>query len=282
MLPTENDRKSSRLGHATFVFSGAVIIVLLLGLLANHCDRWVTSVRAIRRTKEERSGLTPFFEHQFLSAELATLNVMKSDKSSEKPANINTELPTLSSFLLSDVQQMRPEGWSRLVSTFGPVVYRWCRVSGVTQDDAPDVVQEVFVTVARKVADFERRREQGSFRAWLATITRSRVRDFFRRQAKRGIAVGGTDAWNRLQQEPDMLDSTINTQSMQDQLLQHVARSVQSEFEPKTWQAFWLMAVEEKPAGMVAEQLGMNVASVYQAKSRVLRKLRSRVSEIPL
>ena len=191
------------------------------------------------------------------------------------------EIPTLSSFLLSDVQQMRPEGWSRLVHTFGPIVYRWCRASGVSDADAPDVVQEVFATVARQIESFERRKERGSFRSWLATITRSRVRDFYRRQAKRSVAAGGTEALQRLQNEPDELDSTITVNGIQHQLLRHVTESVKAEFEDTTWQAFWMTAVEEKRAADVAEALGMNVASVYQAKSRVLRKLRQRMTEVP-
>jgi DNA-directed RNA polymerase specialized sigma24 family protein len=88
------------------------------------------------------------------------------------------EIPTLSTSFLGQVQGMDPAGWSRLVMTFAPIVYRWCRRSGIRESDAPDVMQEVFATVARGIVDFERRQEQGSFRAWLATITRSRVRDF--------------------------------------------------------------------------------------------------------
>lgn len=204
----------------------------------------------------------------------------------EKPPAPPSELPTLSSFLLSDVKQMRPEAWGRLVSTFGPIVYRWCRSSGVSQDDAADVVQEVFATVARGIVSFERQKEEGSFRAWLATITRSRVRDFFRRKSKGGdAAIGGTAALQRFQaeplQNPAPLESTIDSTNMRNEILKSVTESVRAEFEAQTWQAFLLTTVEDKPASAVAEQLGLSVASVYQAKSRVLKKLRQRMSEIP-
>lgn len=202
-------------------------------------------------------------------------------KNEEKKAESGNEIPTLSSFFLSDVRSMSPEGWSRLVNTFGPIVYRWCRASGVSHNDAPDVVQDVFTTVARGIAKFERQKESGSFRSWLATITRSRVRDFFRLQSRRGQAPGGTDAWQRLQREPDLLDSTVTVAGMRNQLLHRVTESVKSEFEETTWQAFWMTAVEEKSAALVADHLGINVASVYQAKSRVLRKLRQRMAELP-
>ena len=183
--------------------------------------------------------------------------------------------------LLDGVQRMEPESWGRLVGAFGPIVYRWCRTSGVGESDAADVVQEVFTSVARGIPSFERAKESGSFRSWLATITRNRVRDHFRRQAQRYAAEGGTDALVQLQQHADSLDSTISPDSIASPLVRQVLESVRAEFEETTWEAFWLSAVEGQQASLVAESVGISVASVYQAKSRVLRRLRQRMSELP-
>ncbi|TWU59338.1 RNA polymerase sigma factor RpoE [Rubripirellula tenax] len=201
--------------------------------------------------------------------------------------------PTLSSMLISGVKEMDAESWSRLVNTFGPIVYRWCRTSGIAPSDAPDVVQEVFASVARGIGDFQRQKAEGSFRSWLATITRNRVRDHFRRLAKRaaaeGRATGGAEALDQLHQirqlhqiqEEDLLDSTICPASIESPLIRQVLASVESEFEATTWQAFWATAVDQQPASTVASTLGLSVASVYQAKSRVLRRLRTRMAELP-
>ncbi len=191
------------------------------------------------------------------------------------------EHPTLSSMLLAGVQQMDPEGWSRLVNTFGPIVYGWCRSSGVPESNAADLVQEIFTSVARGIGNFQREKPVGSFRSWLATITRNRVRDYFRRQAKYQQAQGGTEAWERLQQHADSLDSSISADAIESPLVRRVVESVRAEFEPATWQAFWMTTVAGKQASEVAETVGISVASVYQAKSRILRRLRARMSEIP-
>jgi RNA polymerase sigma-70 factor (ECF subfamily) len=204
--------------------------------------------------------------------------------------SLHNDHPTLSSMLLGGVRELDAESWSRLVGTFGPIVYRWCRTSGITASDAPDVVQEVFASVARGIGDFQRKKEEGSFRSWLATITRNRVRDHFRRSAKRGEAeghaIGGTDALNQLNQVgcdigPDDLDSTICPESIQSPIVRQVLAFVESEFERTTWDAFWSATVEEQPASLVATKLGISVASVYQAKSRVLRRLRTQMAELP-
>lgn len=62
-----------------------------------------------------------------------------------------------------------------------------------------------------------------------------------------------------------------------------VKRSIQwvrAESEERTWQAFWrVMADGQRPAG-VAQELDMSPAAVYQAKARILRRLRQHLSEL--
>jgi RNA polymerase sigma-70 factor, ECF subfamily len=47
-----------------------------------------------------------------------------------------------------------------------------------------------------------------------------------------------------------------------------------AEFEPRTWEAFRRAVVEHQPPARIALELGMSIDAVYQAKSRVLRRLR--------
>lgn len=221
---------------------------------------------------DERKRLTPFLGFVWFR-----LSVMDHEGNHRRPA----EHPTLSSPFLEGVKGKDPVQWSRLVETFGPIVYRWCRTSGVAERDSPDVVQEVFSSVARGIADFERKKESGSFRSWLATITRNQVRDHFRKLAIREQAEGGTEALDRLQQKADSLDESIDGDSISSPLVRQVLKSVQAEFEPTTWRAFWMTTIENQPAASVAETTGLSIASVYQSKSRVLSKLRKRMAELP-
>jgi RNA polymerase sigma-70 factor (ECF subfamily) len=198
---------------------------------------------------------------------------------------VRPEHPTLSSGLLDGARRMDSESWSRLVNTFGPIVYGWCRTSGVPESDAADIVQNVFVSVAKGISSFEHQKKNGSFRSWLATITRNRIRDHFRRQAHREVATGGTDAWQQIQRHPDELadelDSTICPETASGAIHRRVLDSVRAEFEATTWQAFWFTAVEGKTAAEAAETIGISISSIYQSKSRVLRRLRQRLTELP-
>src|SRR5262245_36645258 len=90
--------------------------------------------------------------------------------------------------LLQRVQARQPDAWERLVDLYAPLVLHWCRRGGLHGDDADDVFQEVFRSLAEHIADFRRDRPGDSFRGWLRTITRNKLLDHFRRIKKHPIA----------------------------------------------------------------------------------------------
>ena len=61
-------------------------------------------------------------------------------------------------------------------------------------------------------------------------------------------------------------------------LSRRAAELVQAEFEPRTWAAWWKTAVEGRQAADVADEMGMSLAAVYKAKSRVLLRLRQELA----
>jgi RNA polymerase sigma-70 factor (ECF subfamily) len=49
--------------------------------------------------------------------------------------------------------------------------------------------------------------------------------------------------------------------------------------QPATWQAFWRTAVEGHDPRQAARDLGLTLAAVYLAKSRVMARLRALIRE---
>ena len=88
------------------------------------------------------------------------------------------------STLLRLVRDRDPEAWRRLVHIYGPLVYQWCRSRGLQPSDAADVMQAAFHAAAANIGQFEGSAGAGSFRAWLWTIARNKLRDFYRHQAR--------------------------------------------------------------------------------------------------
>jgi RNA polymerase sigma-70 factor (ECF subfamily) len=189
----------------------------------------------------------------------------------------------LSSSLLVRVKARDREAWERLVRLYGPLVFRWCRQAGVPAADTPDVGQEVFLAVARKVQDFRRDRAGDSFRAWIRTITRHKVFDFHRARRDEVVAAGGSDALTSLHQAPTLdhdEDSDASEAEETTLLYQRALELIRDEFEERTWQAFWRVAVEEQRPPDVAAALGMTPNAVYLARSRVVRRLRQEFADL--
>ena len=180
--------------------------------------------------------------------------------------------------LLERVKSQEQDAWASLVHLYAPLVYRLCRVAGIPTNDASDVVQEVFRAVSRNIDKFQRDRPGYSFRAWLLTISKNKIRDHFRQMAKRPAAVGGTDMQAIVQQVPELTWESSPDGSNFDSdsdLMRRAIQLVRNDFAESTWQAFWCVTIDGRSTDVVAEQVGMSKWSVYQAKSRVLARIRN-------
>lgn len=176
--------------------------------------------------------------------------------------------------LLAQVKARDAVAWTQLVQLYGPLIYGWCRRSGIEAEDARDVVQDVLGSVATSIDDFRGFGPRGQFRAWLRTITRHRVADHVRRRVGSPRAVGGSAALEQLENVPEPLEESSDDAAEADTVWQGVLELVRAEFADRTWQAFWQTAVDHQRGVDVAKSLGMTVDAVYQAKSRVLRRVR--------
>lgn len=181
-----------------------------------------------------------------------------------------------SSSLIARVQRRDAEAWEVLARLYGPLVYAWARQRSLQDQDAADVVQEVFQSVARAIDRFDDGQPGSTFRGWLWTITRNAIRQHARVRARQAVAVGGTDAQQRMQALPQATDDDREPDppAGRSALVHRALRLIRDEFEPATWQAFWSMTIDGRAAGEVAEELRLTPGAVRQAKYRVLCRLR--------
>jgi RNA polymerase sigma-70 factor (ECF subfamily) len=184
--------------------------------------------------------------------------------------------PSVRASLLERLRAGHAEAWERLTRLYGGTVYVWCRRAGVSEADAADVSQEVFAAVARHIADFRRDRPGDSFRGWLWTITRNKVRDHRRRLADQARATGGTTAQEVMNQvaEAARPGSETAAEGESGDLYRRALELIRSEFAERTWRAFLMVTVEGRRPADAAAELGTTPGAVYIAKSRVLKRLR--------
>ena len=182
--------------------------------------------------------------------------------------------PDTSWSLLRSVQDGSPEGWRRIVDLYAPVVARWCRRWGLQAADVENVLQDVFLTVARHLATFRGDPGSGRFRAWLSTITRTRLSDHRRSAGREPPAVGGDEGRRRLEDLATPGDDGQVDPVFRDLELRRALDLVRAEVTSPTWDAFWRTAVEGRTAEDAAADLSLSAGAVRLAKLRVLRRLR--------
>ena len=190
--------------------------------------------------------------------------------------------------LLALLKANDSDGWQRLVQLYSPLIYFWCRGMNLPEQDMPDVFQEVFHAVSRNIEGFRRDRPGDTFRGWLRTVTKNKVRDHYRRQQKEPQPIGGTDAQIQLSQQSAAGMHDANDDAAEEagedqaywELLQRALAAVRPHFQEQTWQAFGRVVLEGKTPCEVADELSMRPGTVRVAKSRVLQRLRQELGDL--
>jgi RNA polymerase sigma-70 factor (ECF subfamily) len=173
--------------------------------------------------------------------------------------------------------------WMEFVETYESVVLRYCIGHGLQLSDAREVVQEVWMVVHRKIADWRSSGQVGSFRSWLLKTAHLQCLRSLRVLGKADRACGGTSVLQRLHDvaAPAGVGSEAEErQEWERWVFRWAAETVRSEVQPATWNAFWLSAVEGWAAERVADELKMRVGTVYTSKCRVMARIRHRAAEL--
>lgn len=168
------------------------------------------------------------------------------------------------------------QAWHQLVHLYGPLVQRWCRQAGLSDDDTADVFQETFQTVAKNLCNFKPQRSVASFRSWLKTIVRTKTIDHYRRAGRQAVGAGGTEAHLRISEVADPFGEEDEAEAANEEafIVGRAMELIREEFDPRNWQAFQEVAIKERSAAEVAKELGVAPQVIRQANYRIRRRLR--------
>jgi RNA polymerase sigma-70 factor (ECF subfamily) len=163
--------------------------------------------------------------------------------------------------------------WIEFDARFRPVLARFAQHLGLDAADAADVAQETLVRFVQEYRAGRYDRDRGKLRQWLIAIARCRAADVRRRSARQRV-VRGASAFE------DLLDdesaSRIWDVEQRRFLLETALRELResTRFSERTLVAFERVALRDEPVEAVAAELGVPVKEIYDAKSRVVQRLR--------
>ena len=170
------------------------------------------------------------------------------------------------------------DAWRDFAESYEPFVYRFARRRGLQDADAREVVQEVFLGVARAIRRWEPDANRARFRTWLFRIAKNQLLN--KLSSRRREMVLDTGAWERVEADAaqDFSCSPEEEAEYRQAVFSWAASRIEKQVKPKTWSAFWLSSVDGRGIEEVADELGVSTGQVYVARSRVIRKLREEIA----
>jgi RNA polymerase sigma-70 factor, ECF subfamily len=185
---------------------------------------------------------------------------------------------TTSLTLLQRVRSSEDQlAWNRFVDLYSPFIFEWGRRAGLTDVDAADLSQDVLILLLVELPRFEYSPDRGRFRGWLRTVTVNKCRE---RQRRHHLAIASTSDSYFSEFEDSSAGNEFWDREYRQHLVSRALQLMQTDFETRVWQAAWKQIVDEERAADVAAELGISLAAAYQARSRVLRRLREELQDL--
>lgn len=184
-------------------------------------------------------------------------------------------MPATRSSLLFRVRDRNDaESWSEFDRLYRPLLTSYARARGLRAGEAEEIAQRCLSAVAGVMHKFKR---DHSFRGWLRGMVNRKVADFIAekarfRQADTALLLNAVDP----APTPDELWQRIWNRAH----LRHCLDSLRADFATHTLQAFTLYVLQGEPVVDICSRLGMTPNQVYVAKSRVMRRLRERATDV--
>lgn len=178
-----------------------------------------------------------------------------------------------------------PAAWREFCDRYGELIRGFARRQRLQPSDCDDVVQDTLLALTKSMPKFRYEPEKGKFRSYLKTVVLHVI--FQRSRQKQGeVSLGEIEAAVGRAADGDFGDISANPEAeahweaeWRQYHLRMAMRTIEMEFNEKDREAFDAYAVAGQDARETAASLGLSVDQVYQAKSRILKRLEQLVEQ---
>ncbi len=181
---------------------------------------------------------------------------------------------THQSLLIRIRDRENEDAWRTFHTIYSPFLYQYVRRRGLQHSDAEDICSHCMSAVAKNIERFNYDRQRGGFRNWLRRTAINRIIDV---QRKKKVALADVQQFEQSLTEDLDLDR-IWQEEWADRRLKLCVDRVRERVAEMTFQAFYLLVVQDKSVEDVCGMLSLNANQVYKAKSTVLRHLREEMA----
>ena len=170
--------------------------------------------------------------------------------------------------------------------TYRDLLYSLARRAGLNETEADEAVQETLISVAKKMPGFRYDPATDSFKGWLLTVTRWRIRDQLAKRTH-GLVIsagsGEEKGTQTIEQVPDPAGvdlAIVWDEEWHKHLLQTALARIKRQVHPQHYEIYHLHVVLGKPVREVASALGVSAGQIYLAKHRISRLLKKEIRKL--
>lgn len=194
---------------------------------------------------------------------------------------MNQPPETRASLLVRLKDRADQAAWYEFAEIYRPVIVRLAGRKGMQPADAEDLAQEVLAAVARAIDRWQEDPQRARFRTWLHRVASNLIQNALTRgKPDRGSGDSGLLQWLAQQPAKEGPNSDLLRLEWRREAFRWAAVQIRDEFQPENWEAFWRTAIEGEAVDDVARRLGKSRASVHSARSRIMRRLKEKVTEL--
>lgn len=181
---------------------------------------------------------------------------------------------TRSSVLRAVSDTTNEAAWARFFDLYAGFVFAVARSKGLSAEDADDVVQNVFIDLARKMPTFSYDRQKGRFRSYLLELISWRVKDKLKvewRETKVRVPLVEMN-----EEENPAANAYMDKveREWQAAVLNEALRRLQQQVNPDHFAAFVEKTVEGHETETVLQLHGLTRDNFYQICTRLREKLK--------
>lgn len=167
------------------------------------------------------------------------------------------------------------EAWERFCRDYGSLIRSYGRRRGLQESERDDLLQEVLLALSKALPGFTYDPAKGKLRGYLKAVTERTISRLLR-QKSRGVTLALDDGGEE-QHESTEVEAWEG--AWREHHLRRAMSRARKEFPETTCTAFELYGLGSRGAAETAELLGLSLDQVYQAKSRLLRRISELVAE---
>lgn len=197
---------------------------------------------------------------------------------------IDSTLRTRASLLFRLRDWKDKKSWEEFYELYRRQVHGFARRFGLTNEEAEEVTQDVFIRVGNTIQDFESNPEKGSFRGWLMNLARWRATDKLRSRPRIGPSLHkdvSDDQTSTIERIPDpQQDGECWEKEWQNTLLEAALERLAGRVQAKHFQVFDLHVRQHWPVMRISSELGINPASIYLITHRLTKQLKAEVAKL--